>query len=1851
MTIFKELAPDQDIEVVTGVQFCLLSPEEIRARSVVEVVTHEIYSGSEPVQGGVLDSRMGVIDASRRCPTCGQKNTFCPGHFGHVELAKPMFYVQFLDIVKKVVKCVCFRCSALVLPIEAAQRRALMKLPREKRFETVYKLCSKSVTKRDCPCCGARQPNTVGREMILKLVLEWKRDVSAAAALARDDNNDDGGATLLQPHSAAAGPGQLVLMPEDVHKVLRRISDDDAELLGFHPQLNRPEWMICTVFPVPPPCVRPTVHNDIGQRREDDLTHKICEVVKNNTTLRTKIANNASPKEVEALGMLLQFHLATYADNQLPGMAPSQHRNGRPIKSVTERLKSKEGRIRGNLMGKRVDFSARSVITPDPNISIDELGVPLRIAMNLTFPEIVNGYNVKRLQDMVDNGPDVYPGAKFVRRVDDGRTIGLHGSIPRGAVVLAHGDIVDRHLVNGDYVLFNRQPSLHKMSMMAHRVRVMPFDTFRLNVCVTPCYNADYDGDEMNMHVPQSLQTAVELRELAAVPLQILSPRESSPIINIVQDIALGIFRITQPDVLVARKRVFNLLSCVENFTGRMHDGAADMVTGSEVLSHVIPRGTYLQRGGVEVSNGRILSGVMTKGVFSGGGNSLMQNVFKELGPNAARALLDDTQQLICNWMCSSGFSVGMSDLIVGEDIRSMISDTVDEKKSEIRRIFASLHDGTFANDTIYSNQEHFESLVKSLLNEVGNAVYKALPKDIRTNRMMNMIKDIGAGSKGADLNVIQLTCLLGQQEVEEGAIAEKRRVPYGFEGRTLPHFTKYDDSPEARGFVEHSFVEGLTPHEFFFHAMAGREGLVDTAVKSVTGDTPIIICEAGHAPRRVQIGEWVDGLMDGAVTGAVKTVAQEEGPPLHILEVPYDVHVPTCDEAGVVTWGKLTAVTRHGPGERLFRFRTRGGRQVVAADSETMLVWDDGAESFLPRHSSKVRVGDHVPVVARLPPPPNNDGPGLCPDRLALNHDAGAMVGLVMSGCARVEPATGCISIECGDPAIQAFVAAWLGARGVTMEGRVLAGHSVPLATCLSTRAQCSIEALAAPEPYVAGLLWGFWAGAGGEDGNAVCASVEQAEVVAALSARLGVLCEVAREVPAVTVRGREFLQALADKVGIGLPSGRHEDIDEIPRLCNDAAVDVIVEVEVLGVEGHTWLYDVTVPSTLNFATADGLCLRDTSEIGYLQRKLVKAMEDCKIDFDMTVRNVSGGIVQFSYGGDGHDAALLERQAYPVVGMTLAEVERDFHITPDTVEGLLRNVLQADVVDDLRSGRHQELFDAHFARVLEDRRMVIRAAAGAEGGRRGGAREYTAFVPVNFDRAVHTALRRFCPPGVPSDLNPADVITRVEELLARLRPGRTQPANGMLGAIARAHLNPVHLLANKSRRALNSAGFAFVLERVEAAYNASIAHPSELVGIVAAQSIGEPATQMTLNTFHLSGVSAASKAVQGMPRLTELLRASKKIKTPLMSVYMDRAVSGDGALVQRLLNEVECTYIRDLITESAVFFDPDDMTTTVDDDRVFVAAWREYAGEGCAGDPAASGAPWALRLVFDRERMLERGVTMFDVHFALRTSMNEEVSCLYSDDNAAKLVMRLRLPESRGRDMLYDIRLAEHQIVNDVLVKGVPGIRKVVKRREKFTNARYENDDAAFFDWEEFVLYTDGSNLREVLALPLVDKVHTISNDPQEILVTLGIEAARRAILNEVKTTLANLFVQERHLEMLADVMTLRGVLMSVDRHGINKGDIGPLAKCSFEESAEKLIIAGAFAEHDRMTGVSANIILGQIPSAGTGDTKVLLDLARLVGVAAAAGAAEERAEAGTCAGEAEDFEFSTGGDYISAF
>ena len=416
--------------------------------------------------------------------------------------------------------------------------------------------------------CNFVQPSKFVKEGLAKIFAEWK-DSSSTTNSVREHLN-----------------------PERIHRMFKRITDEDCAIMGFDKNWCRPDWLICTVLPVCPPAVRPSVRQHTGQRSEDDITHKLIDIIKVNNNLKKKMEIKSTPAEtIEGFWEYLQYNVATYVDNEIPNVTECRHRSGRALKVIVQRLKGKEGRIRGNLMGKRVDFSARTVITPDPNIKIDQLGVPLKIAKNLTYPEIVNKYNIARLTKMIRNGPDIYPGAKSIKKISDGSSKSLL-YIDRENIELEIGDIVHRHLIDDDNVLFNRQPSLHKMSMMAHRVKVMKHNTFRLNVSVTTPYNADFDGDD-EYNVPQSIQTSIELRQLARVPLQIISPRTNAPLIKPVQDTMLGIYRITNDNVFFTEKEMMNMLVNIESFDGNLPEPAVTEPfkrwTGYQLLSLILP--------------------------------------------------------------------------------------------------------------------------------------------------------------------------------------------------------------------------------------------------------------------------------------------------------------------------------------------------------------------------------------------------------------------------------------------------------------------------------------------------------------------------------------------------------------------------------------------------------------------------------------------------------------------------------------------------------------------------------------------------------------------------------------------------------------------------------------------------------------------------------------------------------------------------------------------------------------------------------------------------------------------------------------------------------------------------------------------------------------------------------------------------------------------------------------------------------------------------------------------------------------------------------------------------------------
>ena len=1407
------LPSSSETESIVGIQFGIFSPDEIIRRSVCEVTNPSTADGK---LNGLFDPRMGVLENGKVCRSCGQNNHKCPGHFGHFVLARPVYYTQFFKLVMKVMRCVCFKCGKLL--IDKERHAHILKAKGENRWKLALEAAKdKTRCGEDTEDgCGSRQPSKYKEEPVHRIFAEWK-GLEIPAGMEKPEGYDKDTNTLTMP-----------LEPEYVHRLLRRITDEDVEFLGFSRHWSRPDWMMCSVLPIPPPQVRPSVTQDNNQRAEDDLTSKLIDIIKANNMLKKKISEDPKKRAIDEWTNLLQYHIATLVDNNIPGVSPAAQRSGRQLKSIQQRLGSKEGRIRSNLQGKRVEFSARSVITPDPNISVKELGIPVKIAMNLTFPEKVTAFNIGKLYKLIQNGPDSYPGAKTIVRADGGRTISLK-HVNTKTLELFEGDVVNRHLMDGDVVLFNRQPSLHRMSMMAHIAKILPYNTFRLNVFVTAPYNADFDGDEMNLHLPQSVEAATELRNIAAVPLQIVSPRESVPIVSVVQDTLVGANRFTRDGVLFTKKEAMSLLIHAKHWDGKLpppvEEEPQPKWSGRQLLSAILPPVSLVMKNSsdeeVEINRGLLTKGTLDKGVF---GKQLLHIIYNDYGPDMTVDFLDSLQAMIANFLMNSGFSVGISDLIADEETNKSIREALAKLTKTIEDQILQLHTGLFENSSGRSNQEEFEAKLMGTLNkavdEAGGIGLKSLAD---TNRMTNMIK---AGSKGSNVNVSQMVATLGQQAIEG------KRVPNGFQHRTLPHFKRFDDSAAARGFIASSYIKGLQPDEFFFHAMSGREGLIDTAVK--------------------------------------------------------------------------------------------------------------------------------------------------------------------------------------------------------------------------------------------------------------------------------------------------------------------------------------------------------------------------TADTGYMQRQIRVALEDLITQHDGSVRDATGNLVQISYGEDGANATKLEGQKLPIGGFN---DER----------------LATEYAADGSSGAAD-----YLAAAKADRTLVVEKLFN---GKMGDAVRY----PVHLERMLRTVKYMF-------NLKEEGTVTADEVLAAQSTLlNRTHSKNRLWGALVRWHMRPVLL---KKLGFTKVALDAFTQQAVLRHWQSWV-EPGQPVGVIAAQSIGEPATQMTLNTFHLAGVAAKSNMTRGVPRLKELLKATKKPKATEVVIPLRRDLRSKKEEARRVARELEFTLLEDIVTVARIYYDPRDNRTLIAEDADWLAYLAAYEGalassasagaaqpadalaagttsdaeEDEAEASAATRSPWILRFELDRERMFAKDITMDDIAYILNSKFSADIETLYTDYNASRLVFRVRLRNTVSSiDDLNALRGLQNKVLTGTAVRGIPGLRAVNYTK---TTDSYEFDGKGYSAVEQYVLISDGSNFLEILTHPDVDATKVVSSDIHDMMNNLGIEATRATLYKEIDTLFkeSGSSVNYRHVGILLDKMCHKGRVMSVDRYGINKNDIGPLAKMSFEQTEDVSLRAAMFGERDPILGVSSHVMLGAPIRAGTAFSSILFD------------------------------------------
>ena len=856
------------MKMIEKIKFGLLSPNEIRKMSAARIITADTYDEDGlPIPSGLMDQRLGTIEPGQRCQTCGNLVSNCMGHFGHIELARPVIHVGYAKKVLKVLRSICPECSRLMLTEDEKEKFREEQLKHRKIFfegdEDAAKIVFKRARKsRLCPYCGAKKK---------KIVIEKPTTF----------------------YEEEEGKGSRRITPIEILERLKKIGDVDLRILGISPENARLEWVIFTVLPIPPVCARPSITLDSGIRSEDDLTHKLVDVIRINQRLRENIDAGAPHLIVEDLWELLQYHITTYFDNQVSGIPPARHRSGRALRTLTQRLKGKEGRFRSNLSGKRVDFSARSVISPNPYISINDVGVPIEIAKILTIPTNVNDWNIEEMKQLVLNGPFNHPGANYIIR-NDRRRIDLRYVKNRKIIadMLTPGFTIERHLNEGDLVLFNRQPSLHRMSIMAHEVKIMEGRTFRLNLTVCPPYNADFDGDEMNLHVPQSEEARTEAELLLKVQEHILSPRFGGPILGGIQDFISSVFQFTSIDSIYSKKDTLKLLYLGDIFKNNpnfdldqltpLTVDPEPMYSGKQIFSTLFPNDLNIKVKSkfckkcevceeencsydayVVIKNGKLITGTIDENSFGAmQSNSILQRIIKDHGNALGRQFLDSATKMLLYVIRQNGMTMGLDEVYVHGHAYKEIEKILDDATSESHKLI----DAFYNNDTTIlrrapgrSMRETLELRIRQLLAEARKNAEETAADFIGDEAHSVIMTKSGA--RGNILNLGQMSAVVGQQAIRG------ERINRGYSMRTLPHFKVNDLSPKSRGFVSSSYRNGLKPVEFFFHAMGGREGLVDTAVRTST---------SGYMQRRL-VNAFQDMVVenDGTVRNSDKNVIQ----------------------------------------------------------------------------------------------------------------------------------------------------------------------------------------------------------------------------------------------------------------------------------------------------------------------------------------------------------------------------------------------------------------------------------------------------------------------------------------------------------------------------------------------------------------------------------------------------------------------------------------------------------------------------------------------------------------------------------------------------------------------------------------------------------------------------------------------------------------------------------------------------------------------------------------------------------------------------------------------------------------
>ena len=1919
------------------IQFGILTPDQIKALSVVEVNSpRTLDENRRIVEHGLYDLRMGPQSRhGELCKTCGGDIDTCPGHFGHIELAEPIYHPFCDTVILRILNVICHNCGKLLLdpqnPKNISKWNELLNI--KSASDRIALLVEMSANEKVCSKEGDGNDffgGILGRNLLepdqntdhyiptgcgathLKVVKDNSSEKVLVIKRIRGNSND-----------------YEILSCKKVLDILSLMKDDEVRLLGLDPRYTHPRNFVLTRLPVIPTIARTSVQTDAINSSPDDLTTLLAHIIECNYEIKASYMSKASTTKAteDSVGRLRKL-IKVYIDNN-DSKLMVRDKQGRQLKGINQQIKGKNGLIRLNLMGKRLDFTARTVISGDPTISIEQVGVPESVAKTMTYEETVTDYNIEELRKMVQNG-DTYPGAKTITPVDGVKMlISALKNNPDCSDIQSYikkGAKVERHMKDGDFVLFNRQPTLHKVSIMGHRVKVMKYSTFRLNLSVTTPYNADFDGDEMNLHLPQGHAARAEIKHLMLVPENVVVSQMNAPIIGIVQDSLLACYLMTRRNVLIERQDVMNLMMWLDEWEGKLPEPAImypkKLWTGKQIFSTIIPERinmegyhpSHNQKDNsfnpvddthVYIRKGELMMGMLSGAQLGSGKRGIIHVIWLDLGPDATKTFINGIQRITMNWLLLNGFSVGIGDMVPSDMVKNKVRGIISHAIDETNKLFYRACQGNIDRAPGQTPLDAFEVEVQKMLKNTGSENGKIIKDTIHS--MNNIRSMVISGSKGNDLNLAQIIGCLGQQSLMGG------RIPFKFlSHRALPHFSAYDYSAPAKGYVQNSYLLGLNPAEFFFHAIGGREGVIDTAVKTA---------DIGYTYQKM-----VKSLED--------------------IVIEYD------------------GTARRAEGEVIQLLFGDDGIDSIYMEMESLdwvLLSDKEYENRY-----RLRVLDKEKTVL----PAIKIEPDEMDEEIAIDTNiSGEELDFLND------------EVDTEERNLKDDFVEWENERDMELFENTEYNFTKGLENVMKVPTQ-KLDGVPMVKRFGEGWL--------------------DSSIISELKS--------SPYEQKIIERYYQKIYKLREDYRISIENGSQSVV--LGSIYTDNVMAIPMSIK---------------------------RILSTAEIN----NKISTNEVCKLNPAECARSVLGLVEKLTELGmrNFHNERFSKETDSIKLETSQARDSSTQDRSDDTTDSAFNNTLENDI-EMKQSYENMNRFDNYDENDYMDSNQALSGdeyRTKDEGELRTQKDEFEK--SDQFDYTMATKKER-------------------RERRKRMQFKKTYGCypNDINKPTTLFAMHIMHLMSPKQLcqiRRFNNDALQEAINVILRKFIKSQVSPGEAVGIVAAESIAQPMTQMTLNTFHSAGV-ANSTVTQGLPRLKEIIGAVEKIKTPSCSLKIvhnmpvernmvalskaqenkinfksssnmyyntgikvssesidndgimkpeDQAKYIQGSLAFTTVNSIErrrmvvydpweCNeddpkyeeYIKSLdkiiegkaigrqtLSEKQVKYYNNLRDIFRDDSQIIRLA--ENTGDGLPNAMLRAGthsnienydsynddfdddfggkkksvryvsdfdfdyesgynsddtdkkdsryalevqrssldsftSPWVIRFELNKGRMQERNFRTMDIKAAIinfvrqkhakgtkseafgRNLYNGDTSIntvwkyitLYiqtSTDNSEKIIIRIRprlteelinkalsydfpasaakcykLIESRDqneiiskcledevlhelsdmpfhfdvpflkalqsrfegrRRLLYEatdhptVLLAKE--IGNVYVCGIPDITAAYIRKQE-NHYTIDNNSNAIVKSEQWYVDTEGatkSSFKLLMRLWGIDWTKTMCNDPHIICETLGIEAARTLILNELRTVMLGAsYVNGRHLKLIAEIMTAAGKLLSVDRNGLFKRDGLVLLKSSFEKPLITLLNAGFYSQNDKLCGMTEALMTANVVPVGTGRVSTLLDV-----------------------------------------